>query len=60
MGTIAVSAVLAAVVISIILKMRKDKRSGISSCGCKCAGCANCGVCHGEKTAAYSGENTAK
>lgn len=41
-GTIAVFIVLAAAVVLIIQKMKKDKASGKHSCG---AGCANCALC---------------
>jgi len=47
LATIIVGLVLAAVVALVIVKMRKDKRAGKSSCGCKCAGCSNSSACHG-------------
>ena len=45
-GTIAVFAVLAAIVVFIILHMRKDRRAGKSTCGANCAHCAMHGTCH--------------
>jgi hypothetical protein len=48
-GTILIGAILAFIVILIILKMRKDKKAGKSSCGCNCGCCANEGLCHGKK-----------
>lgn len=48
-GTIAVAAVLLAVVIFIIHRLKKDKAEGKSSCGAGCANCALHGKCHGEK-----------
>lgn len=42
MGTAVVLAILVAVVGGIIYKMRKDKKSGKSSCGCDCGDCS-CG-----------------
>ncbi len=46
MGTIIVLVVLLAVVGLIIFKMKKDKKQGKSSCGCKCSGCPNSQFCH--------------
>ena len=46
-GSIAVGAVLLAIITLIIVKFVKDKRAGKSSCGCDCGSCG-CG-CHGEK-----------
>ena len=46
-GTIAVSAILLAAVILIILHLKKNKAAGKSSCGC--ANCALHGKCHGGK-----------
>lgn len=45
-GTIAVFAILAAIVVFIILHMRKDRCAGKSSCGANCAHCAMHGTCH--------------
>ncbi|MBE6836871.1 MAG: FeoB-associated Cys-rich membrane protein [Ruminococcus sp.] len=47
MGTIIVLIVLVAVVGLIIFKMKKDKKQGKSSCGCKCSACPNSQYCHG-------------
>ena len=44
-GTIAVLAVLALIVASIVIKMRKDKKQGKGSCGCGCGGCAMKDAC---------------
>ena len=43
-GSIAVGAVVLAVIALIAVKCVKDRRAGKSSCGCDCAGCG-CG-CH--------------
>lgn len=45
-GTIAVGAVVAAVVILIVAKMIRDKKKGQSSCGCGCENCPSGGICH--------------
>ena len=45
-GTILIAAALALIVTGIIVKLRKDKQKGRSSCGCNCANCAMCGACH--------------
>ncbi|HIW20567.1 MAG TPA: FeoB-associated Cys-rich membrane protein [Candidatus Dorea intestinavium] len=39
-STIIVGAILVAIVVLIIRKMRKNKKNGIGSCGCNCSGCA--------------------
>ena len=46
-GTIIVGAALAALVIRIILQIRRDRRQGKSSCGGNCGGCPMSGSCHG-------------
>ena len=43
-GTILVVAILIAVVTAIVIKLRKDKKAGKSSCGCNCKTCG--GACH--------------
>ena len=45
-GTILVILVLIAVVSAIIIRLRKDKQKGKSSCGNNCAHCAMAGSCH--------------
>ena len=45
-GTIAVSLVLAGLVVWIIIKLRKDKKQGKSSCGGSCGCCPMAGSCH--------------
>ena len=42
MGTIVVSIALIALVTGIVIRMRKDKKHGKSSCGC----CPMAGSCH--------------
>ncbi len=48
-ATIAVSAVLIAVVGIIVFKMIKDKKAGKSGCSCGCGNCAMKDVCHSDK-----------
>lgn len=48
-ATIVVALILASIVTLIVIKMHKDKKAGKSACGCKCTGCANSSVCHGNK-----------
>lgn len=48
-GTIAICAILVAVVALIIFSMIKDKRKGKSSCSCGCEHCAMSGSCHPKK-----------
>ena len=45
-GTIFVSIALIALVTWIVIRMRKDKRQGKSSCGCSCGCCPMAGACH--------------
>ncbi len=45
-GTILVGAVVAAAVITIAVKMYRDKKRGRSSCGCGCDSCPSSGICH--------------
>lgn len=47
--TIIISIVLGMVVVSIIIKMFKDKKKGKTSCGCSCSNCPSAGICHPEK-----------
>lgn len=44
-GTIIVASVLALILIGIILKISKDKKSGKGSCGCGCSNCPSAGMC---------------
>ena len=48
LSTIIIGILLLAVVVLIVKKMRNDKKSGKSSCGCGCGGCASAGICHPE------------
>ena len=48
-GTIIVGAALAALVIRIILQIRRDRRQGKSSCGGNCGGCPISGSRHGSR-----------
>lgn len=46
-GTVITFIILAAVIALIILRIKKDKAAGKSSCGCNCRNCALHGKCHG-------------
>ena len=46
LGTLLISAVLIAIVTSIIIALIRQKKRGKSSCGCNCAHCALHGQCH--------------
>ncbi len=50
LATIIISLVLIVVCTLIILKMRRNKKQGKTSCGCGCSGCAMKNMCHSEKT----------
>ncbi|MBP0968828.1 MAG: FeoB-associated Cys-rich membrane protein [Oscillospiraceae bacterium] len=45
-STIIVLLMLAAVVASIIISLAKDRRNGVSSCGCGCSSCPMHDRCH--------------
>ncbi|MBR4711240.1 MAG: FeoB-associated Cys-rich membrane protein [Clostridia bacterium] len=45
-GTILITLALAGLVTLIILRLRKDRRRGKSSCGCNCGSCPMAGSCH--------------
>ena len=45
-GTIIVSIALIALVTLIVIRMRKEKRQGKSSCGYNCGCCPMVGSCH--------------
>ena len=45
-GTILVSLILAAVIVGIVISIRKDRKQGKSSCGCSCGSCPMSGSCH--------------
>ena len=44
-GTIIVGIIIAVIVAAVIVKLHRDKKRGISSCGCDCASCAFHGQC---------------
>ena len=48
-GTVLITLLLIALVAAIIVKLRKDKKKGVSSCGGNCAHCAMSGTCHQKK-----------
>lgn len=43
-GTIVIAAAIAAIVVLILVKLRKDRKKGKSSCGCD--HCPSSGMCH--------------
>lgn len=45
-ANIIITLVLIAVVALVIGVLVRDRKAGISSCGCKCSGCAMAGKCH--------------
>ena len=45
-GTIIVSLLLIGMVTAILIKLRKDKKQGKSTCGCSCGSCPMAGTCH--------------
>ncbi len=45
-GSILIGLLVAAAVVLIIFKLRRDKKNHKSSCGCGCANCPSAGMCH--------------
>ena len=45
-ATIAVSALIAAALTAVVIRMVLDRRKGKHSCGSSCSGCAMSGMCH--------------
>lgn len=48
-STIIICLVLAAIVVAIIAKLRRDRKKGKHSCGCGCENCTSSGICHSDK-----------
>lgn len=46
-GTLAIGLLIAAIVVLIIIKFIRDRKKGVSSCGCSCENCP--GACHSHK-----------
>ena len=44
-ATIVVAGILAAVVVLIVLRLRKNRKAGKTSCGCGCENCPSAGIC---------------
>ncbi|MCI8632959.1 MAG: FeoB-associated Cys-rich membrane protein [Lachnospiraceae bacterium] len=49
LATVMISILLIVLVILIIRKLCRDKRSGTASCGCGCSGCPHAGACRIKK-----------
>ena len=45
-STIIIALIIGAIVAAVIVKMVRDKKRGLSSCGCNCSACAMNGACH--------------
>lgn len=45
-GSLFVGAGVLAIVVLILLKIRRDKKKGQNSCGCSCGDCPSAGACH--------------
>ncbi|MBR3242035.1 MAG: FeoB-associated Cys-rich membrane protein [Parasporobacterium sp.] len=51
-GTILVCVILAAVIVAIVIRLRKDKKAGKCTCGANCKSCG--GNCHACKSSCHS------
>ncbi len=60
LATILISLVLITVCALIILKIRRDKKQGKTSCGCGCSGCAMKDMCHAQNPQAEQKRNPIK
>jgi hypothetical protein len=56
LGTVLIALLLLLIVAGVIIKLRKDKKKGVSSCGGNCAHCAMCGACRQNQSAAPGAE----
>jgi hypothetical protein len=45
-GTVLITLALIAIVTGVIVKLRRDRKKGRTSCGCGCEHCAMRGACH--------------
>lgn len=50
-ANIVITAILVIIVACIICKLIRDKKRGVSSCGCNCVHCSLSGTCHYKKDA---------
>ncbi len=48
-GTILIGMLIAAIAALILIKLRRDKKKGVSLCGGSCENCPSCGSCHSGK-----------
>lgn len=48
-GTLVIGLAVAAVIVLVICKLRRDKKGGKASCGCGCKNCPSAGMCHSHK-----------
>lgn len=48
LATILISFVLLAIVMLVVMQLRKNKKKGKHSCGCNCAHCSMADTCHKE------------
>lgn len=49
LANIIITTVLILIVALVIRVLVRDRKAGISSCSCKCSGCAMAGKCHGSQ-----------
>lgn len=47
-GTVFIAAVVLLVLVSALIKIKRDKKNG-GGCGCGCSGCPSAGMCHADK-----------
>lgn len=45
-GTLLVGGIVIALVAAVVVKLRRDRKKGVSSCGCGCDNCPSSGMCH--------------
>ena len=45
-GTLFVGALIIAIIVLVVIKLRRDNKKGTSPCGCGCDNCPSSGMCH--------------
>lgn len=49
LATIVICVILVLMVAAILIRMVRNRKKGISSCGCGCANCPMSGACHSKR-----------
>lgn len=52
-GTLFVGALIIAIIVLVVIKLRRDHKKGTSPCGCGCDNCPSSGMCHKNRDIFY-------